>query len=66
MTHRSDTYGWAGWVHWETSGAHFYAWEQPIRFFSVDIYTCKPFDPVEAVAFTAAYFSADEIVGREF
>jgi hypothetical protein len=66
VTHRSDAYGWAGWVHWETSGAHFYAWEQPIRFFSVDIYTCKPFDPVEAVAFTGAHFSADEIVGREF
>jgi len=66
VTHRSDTYGWAGWVHWGTSGAHFYAWEQPTRFFSVDIYTCKPFDPHEAVAFTGAYFSADEIVGREF
>jgi S-adenosylmethionine decarboxylase len=66
VTHRSDAYGWAGWVHWETSGAHFYAWEQPTRFFSVDIYTCKPFDPHEAVAFTGAYFSADEIIGREF
>ena len=43
VTHRSDRYGWAGWVHWETSGAHFYAWEDPL-FFSVDIYTCKPFD----------------------
>ena len=29
VTHRSDRYGWAGWVHWEASGAHFYAWEQP-------------------------------------
>ena len=66
VTHRSETYGWAGWVHWETSGAHFYAWEQPTRFFSVDIYTCKPFDPHEAVAFTGAFFSADEIIGREF
>jgi hypothetical protein len=66
VTHRSETYGWAGWVHWETSGAHFYAWEQPTRFFSVDIYTCKPFDPLEAVAFTGAFFSADEIIGREF
>src|SRR4051795_1094562 len=43
VTHRSDASGWAGWVHWETPGAHFYAWDQPIRFFSVDIYTCKPF-----------------------
>ena len=44
VTHRSDLYGWAGWIHWETSGAHFYAWEQPRRFFSVDMYTCKAFD----------------------
>src|SRR3954465_6993062 len=43
VTHRSDRYGWAGWVHWEASGAHFYAWEQPLLFFSVDIYACAPF-----------------------
>ena len=52
VTHRSDLYGWAGWIHWETSGAHFYAWEQPRLFFSVDIYTCKAFDVDTAVAFT--------------
>ena len=66
VTHRSDAYGWAGWVHWETSGAHFYAWDRPERFFSVDVYTCKAFDPREAIAFTHAFFAADEIVGREF
>ena len=66
VTHRSDAYGWAGWVHWETSGAHFYAWDRPVRFFSVDIYTCKAFDPSEAITFTHAFFTADEIVGREF
>ncbi len=61
VTHRSDRYGWAGWIHWETSGAHFYAWEQPRRFFSVDIYTCKPFDPADAVRFTAAHFDPSEL-----
>ncbi len=66
VTHRSDRYGWAGWIHWETSGAHFYAWESPRLFFSVDIYTCKPFDPVAAVEETAAFFRAREIVAREF
>ena len=40
---RSPKFGWAGWIHWETSGAHFYAWETPRLFFSVDIYTCKAF-----------------------
>jgi S-adenosylmethionine decarboxylase len=66
VTHRSDTYGWAGWVHWETSGAHFYAWEQPNVFFSVDIYTCKAFDARRTVEFTRGFFDADEVVAREF
>ncbi|RBY86243.1 hypothetical protein DQ240_10385 [Blastococcus sp. TF02A-26] len=66
VTHRSDLYGWAGWIHWETSGAHFYAWEQPRLFFSVDIYTCKAFDPDVAVAFTREFFSAGTIVAKSF
>src|SRR6185295_12871734 len=52
VTHRSPTYGEAAWIHWESSGAHFYAWDQPRLFFSVDIYTCKPFDIKDAVKFT--------------
>ncbi|MFG1606933.1 S-adenosylmethionine decarboxylase [Actinoplanes sp. NPDC049265] len=66
VTHVSDLYGWAGWIHWETSGAHFYSWERPVSFFSVDVYTCKAFDPRTVVAFTRAYFGATEIVAREF
>jgi S-adenosylmethionine decarboxylase len=66
VTHRSDLYGWAGWIHWESSGAHFYAWEQPRLFFSVDIYTCKPFDDDDAVAFTAQYFEAIRVEHRSF
>jgi len=66
VTHRSDLYGWAGWIHWETSGAHFYAWEQPLLFFSVDIYTCKAFDVADAVCFTENYFRAEEIVAKSF
>jgi S-adenosylmethionine decarboxylase len=65
VLHRSDRYGWAGWIHWETSGAHFYAWEDP-TFFSVDIYTCKPFSAEDAVRFTEKFFAATEIVFREF
>src|SRR4051812_27845470 len=56
VTHQSPMYGWAGWVHWETSGAHFYAWDQPLLFFSVDIYTCKAFDPADVVRFTEEFF----------
>ncbi|MFA5003769.1 MAG: S-adenosylmethionine decarboxylase [Candidatus Saccharimonadales bacterium] len=66
VTHRSDKYGWAGWIHWETSGAHFYAWERPMLFFSVDIYTCKAFDPQVAVAFTQEYFHSTKQVYKEF
>lgn len=66
VTHYSDKFGWAGWIHWESSGAHFYAWEQPLLFFSVDVYTCKRFDPKDAVNFTEKYFEAEEIVYKEF
>lgn len=66
VTHQSPMYGWAGWVHWETSGAHFYAWDTPHRFFSVDVYTCKAFDPEAVTAFTAEFFEATETVSRGF
>ena len=66
VTHRSDLYGWAGWIHWETSGAHFYAWEQPRLFFSVDVYTCKVFDVDTAVSFTRDFLSAGSIVAKSF
>jgi S-adenosylmethionine/arginine decarboxylase-like enzyme len=66
VTHCSDKYGWAGWIHWETSGSHFYAWERPLLFFSVDIYTCKAFDPEKATKFTEEYFKATNVVAKEF
>ena len=65
VAHLSDRYGWAGWVHWETSGAHAYAWDVPEPFFSVDIYTCKWFDPDVAAQFTKTFFDATEVVWRE-
>jgi hypothetical protein len=66
MTHHSPKFGWAGWVHWETSGAHFYAWEAPQLFFSVDIYTCKPFRDEDAVAFTRTTFDAEVVEHHGF
>lgn len=66
VTHRSDLYGWAGWIHWETSGAHFYAWEQPLLFFSVDIYSCKAFDVQSALAFTGRFFQASKLCHKSF
>ncbi len=64
VTHRSPTYGWAGWIHWETSGAHFYAWDEPDLFFSVDVYTCKPFDPDAVVDFTRSFFDTTAITWK--
>ena len=66
VTHRSDRYGWAGWIHWEASGVHVYAWESPLLFFSVDIYACRSFDAAEAVEFTSDAFVATEIVAKAF
>ena len=66
ITHRSHTYGEAGWIHWETSGAHFYAWETPVHFFSVDIYTCKPFEVEKAAAFTQDFFECTALTYKSF
>lgn len=65
VTHRSPLYGWAGWIHWETSGAHFYAWETPRLFFSVDIYSCKAFHVDDVVQFTRDFFGIDELVWKD-
>ena len=62
VTHQSTKYGWAGWIHWESSGAHFYAWDKPKLFFSVDIYTCKKFSNNTAIDFTKKFFYAREVV----
>lgn len=61
VTHLSPLYGWAAWIHWETSGAHLYAWDVPQLFFSVDIYTCKAFDEDRAVDFTVKSFDATQV-----
>jgi S-adenosylmethionine decarboxylase len=66
VTHRSERFGWAGWIHWETSGAHFYAWERPTLFFSVDIYACKQFEPDDVISFTRAFFDPTDLVSFTF
>ncbi len=65
VTRWSPEFGWAGWIHWETSGAHFYAWNQPVLFFSADIYTCKAFPSAAAVRFTKDFFNATRIVFKD-
>lgn len=48
--HHCEEYGTCGFMHWKTSGVHIYVWNKrdPV-FFSVDIYTCKEFDPFDAL-----------------
>lgn len=65
VTHKSPLYGWAGWIHWETSGAHFYAWDEPMLFFSVDMYTCKQFDPQAVAEYTRNFFNAETLTWKE-
>ena len=63
-----ENYGWCAYMHWKESGIHVYAWDSHSPpFFSVDIYTCKKFDPVDAVDFTKGFFGEDliEIVWKE-
>lgn len=66
VTHQSPLYGWAGWIHWETSGAHFYAWDVPRLFFSVDVYACKPFSEEDVVELTRGFFGATDVVSKGF
>ena len=63
-----EKYGWCAYMHWKESGIHMYAWDSHSPpFFSVDIYTCKQFDPVDAVDFTEGFFGEDliDIVWKE-
>jgi len=50
-------YGWCAFVHWKESGMHIYTWDNRVpKFFSVDIYTCKTFNPKDAITFTEEFF----------
>lgn len=57
--------GYGGWIHWKSSGAHFYSYPTNPPLFTVDAYTCKPFSPEKAAEFTKEYFGAIEVVWKE-
>ena len=57
--------GEAGWVHWKTSGCHFYSYHKEPPLITVDTYTCKPFSVEEVVKFTREYFKPIEMVWKE-
>lgn len=57
-------HGMAGFVGWVESGGFVYTWDK-FNFFTVEIYTCKPFSVKEAVQFTREFFKATEIESIE-
>lgn len=57
--------GWGAWIHWKTSGATFYSYPTDPPFFSVDCYTCKPFDASLAAEFTKEFLHAVDLVWQE-
>lgn len=63
-----SNYGWCAYTHWKESGMHIYAWDNRTpKFFSIDIYTCKSFEPEHAVDYAKGFFGDDliEITWRE-
>jgi len=50
---------------WAESGASIYTWNRN-NFFTVDIYTCRKFNPKDAVEHIKKYFNAQKIDYKEF
>ena len=50
-------YGWCAYMHWKESGMHIYSWDnRDPKFFSIDIYTCKGFNPEDVIRYTEEFF----------
>ena len=52
-----------GWMHWETSGVVLH-WDE--HRFTIDIYTCKAFEPQAAVNFTANKLGLENLRQKNF
>jgi len=58
----TEGYGWCCFMHWRESGMHIYSWDdREPKFFSIDIYTCKSFDPMDVARFTEEFFEGNLI-----
>ena len=56
-TNHAEEYGWCCFMHWRESGMHIYSWDnRKPSFFSVDIYTCKIFNPLSVINYTKEFF----------
>jgi hypothetical protein len=50
-----------GFVAWTESGCHVYAWRF-CRFFTCDIYSCKPFSAEKVIEFTSRFIDSGDMV----
>ena len=58
----TEGYGWCCFMHWSESGMHIYSWDdREPKFFSIDIYTCKLFDPWDVARYTEE-FHGDNLI----
>ncbi|OGG79142.1 hypothetical protein A3A39_00795 [Candidatus Kaiserbacteria bacterium RIFCSPLOWO2_01_FULL_54_13] len=68
-TYDAHGMGYAGYVHWKTSGTTVYTYPSEctghLPLVTVDCYTCKPFDVDEAVGYTRGFFEAVELAHEE-
>jgi S-adenosylmethionine decarboxylase len=56
-----ELHDWNAFVAWTESGCQVYAWKS-VKFVTVDVYSCKPYDAEKVVAFTREYFGSDDLV----
>ncbi len=57
-------YGLNGFVAWTESGSHVYAWGN-CKFFTVDIYSCKPFNVDKILNFTKDFWKSSDMVHKK-
>jgi len=57
-------HGLNGFIGWVESGGQFYSWDK-LNFFTMDIYSCKKFNPKKVVKFTKEFFKTEEIAYKE-
>lgn len=57
--------GYAGYIHWTTSGTHFYSYHTNPPLFTVDIYTCKGFSVKNTIDSTKGFLAPIKLVWKE-
>jgi len=62
---RAMNQGYDGFVALIDSGISIYVWEN-VKFVSVVVYSCKPFDEAKAIEFTRAFFNVTELEQMSF